>query len=215
MNADFWHNLWNKNEIGFHNNNVNELFLKNFSQLELKENSRVFIPLCGKTVDIKWLLDNGYRVVGIELNENAVKELFDYLKLEARVKKIGSLTLYTAKNIDIFVGDFFELTKSILEKVDAIYDRGAIVALPSEMRKRYTSRLSILTDTAPQLIITYEYNQNLMDGPPFSVIESDLKNYYEDNYDIKLLEKIRPNGFIKLDMFETVFLLNKSNKKID
>ena len=87
--------------------------MKNFHQLKLKRNARVFIPLCGKTVDRKWLLDNEYRVVSIELNEN----------------------------IEIFVGNIFNLNKSILGKVDAIFDRGAIVALPTLMRKEYTSLL--------------------------------------------------------------------------
>lgn len=65
METDFWNKLWDKSEIRFHNKEVNKLFLNNFSILELKKNSRIFIPLCGKTVDIKWLLDNGYSVVGV------------------------------------------------------------------------------------------------------------------------------------------------------
>lgn len=211
MDADFWHKLWETNEIGFHNDEVNELFLKNFPQLELKKSSRIFIPLCGKTVDIKWLLDNDYSVVGVELNENAIKELFSSLKLETAVKNVGSLTLYSAKNIDIFIGDIFELNKETLGKVDAVYDRGAIVALPTEMRKKYTSLLVNITGNAPQLIISYEYDQNLMEAPPFSVKESQLKDYYSDYYNFKLMEVIKPKVFEKLDMSETVWTLNRKN----
>ncbi len=211
MDAEFWHKLWDSNEIGFHNKDVNELFLNNFSKLNFKKNSRVFIPLCGKTVDIKWLLDNSYSVVAIELNENAIKELFSSLQLETSIKKMGSLTLYSAKNIDIFVGDIFELNQSILGKVDIIYDRGAIVALPTTMRQEYTSLLVNITQNTPQLIISYEYDQNLMEGPPFSVKESQLKEYYSDFYNLELMESIKPKVFTTLDISETVWLLNPKN----
>ena len=214
MDVDFWHNLWDNNNIGFHNKDVNKLFLRNFYKLELKKNSKVFIPLCGKTVDIKWLLDNQYRVVGIELNENAIKQLFTYLKLIPTVRVIGSLLAYSAENIDIFVGDIFNLNKSILGKVDAIYDRGAIVALPEKMRKDYISLLIDITDDVPQLVITFEYNQNLMKGPPFSVGENQLKDYYKNNYSIKILESIKPYEFKQLDGYEIVWLLTPHKKKI-
>jgi thiopurine S-methyltransferase len=211
MDVDFWHKLWETNDIGWHNEDVNKLFLKNFPQLELRNNSRIFIPLCGKTVDIKWLLDNGYSVVGIELNENAIKALFTSLNLKPTIKNVGSLTLYSSENIDIFVGDIFTLDKSILGKVDAVYDRGAIVALPTEMRKKYTSLLVKIADNAPLLIISFEYDQNLMQGPPFSVKESQLKDYYNDYYNFKLMETIKPKAFEKLDMSETVWLLSPKN----
>lgn len=212
MDAEFWHKLWDTNNIGFHNKEVNQLFLENFPKLELKKNTRIFIPLCGKTVDIKYLLDNGYRVVGIELNENAVKELFSSLRIEASITTIGSLLLYSAKNIDIFVGDIFELNKLTLGKVDIIYDRGAIVALPSEIRKNYTLLLVSITNNAPQLIITYEYEQNLMEGPPFSVKESQLKAYYNDYYNLRLLEVVKPKAFNKLDISEAVWSLSQITK---
>ena len=211
MKAEFWHRLWDRNEIGFHNKYVNGLFLKNFPKLQLKKYSKVFIPLCGKTVDIKWLLDNDYKVTGIELNEKAINELFDSLKLEPNIKKAGSLLLYSAKNIDIFLGDIFALDKTILGKVDIIYDRGAIVALPSKMREKYTSHLINITDSALQLIITYEYKQNLMKGPPFSVEESQLKDYYSDYYNFKLMNIIKEIGSEKLNISEKIWVLNPKN----
>ena len=213
MEAEFWHKLWDTNNIGFHNEEVNKLFLNNFPKLDLKRNSKVFIPLCGKTVDIKWLLNNGFCVIGVELNENAIKELFSYLKLEASVKTIGSFTLYSSTNIDIYVGDIFELDKIILGKIDFIYDRGAIVALPDEMRKKYTSLLVSITANAPQLLISYEYDQNLMKGPPFSVKEIHLKDYYGAYYNIEPMEIIKSNGFTKFDISEAVWNLSPKNKK--
>lgn len=211
MKADYWHNLWDTDDIGFHMKETNKFLLKFFSLLKLEKNSRVFIPLCGKTKDIKWLLDNGYRVVGAELNENAIKELFDFLGLEVTTTNIGSLILYSSKNIDIFVGDIFKLDKTTLGKVDAIYDRAAIVALPTEMRKQYTSLLLNLTDNVPQLIVSLDYVQSLMEGPPFSVKEPHLKDYYSDFYNLKLLDSHKFMPFEEINAVETVWLLSCKN----
>ncbi|QOY55262.1 thiopurine S-methyltransferase [Candidatus Sulfurimonas marisnigri] len=210
MQADYWHNLWETNEIGFHQGDTNPFLLEFFSQLKLKSNSRVFIPLCGKTLDISWMLKEGYRVVGVELNESAVKELFRTLSVEPKLKEIGSLTLYSAKDIDIFVGDIFNLNKEILGSVDAIYDRAALVALPKEMRIEYTSHLMDITSSAPQFLINFEYEQRLKEGPPFSISKTEVQNHYSKFYDIKLLKsfKIEGGGFAKINAYENIWLLS-------
>jgi thiopurine S-methyltransferase len=210
MQADYWHNLWDKKEIGWHLEDTNRLLVKHFSKLKLKKESRVFVPLCGKTVDIKWLLQQGYRVVGVELNKTAVEELFKYLQLEVSIKEVGSLSLYSADNIDIFLGDIFELNKKLLGRVDATYDRGAIVALPPKMRKRYTVLISKITDRANQLLISFDYDQSSMDGPPFSVGKTLLSTYYSDLYKITLLETITIDNF-GFDIDENIWLLEKDS----
>lgn len=211
MEADFWHNLWDKKEIGWHMEDTNDFLVRHFSKLNLDENSRVFIPLCGKTVDIKWLLGRGHRVVGVELNETAIKELFEYLNLEATKTEVGSMLLYSADSIDIYVGDIFELSQRLLGHVDAVYDRGAIVALPSDMRKEYTERIMEITANASQLIISFDYDQTLRSGPPFSVDQSLLREYYSDIYKIKLLETLRIKDF-GIDLDENVWILEQHPK---
>ena len=206
MEADFWHELWDKNETGWHKEETNEFLLKHFEALQLPKKSRIFIPLCGKSVDIKWLVEQGYQVVGVELNEPAIKELFEYLQIEPTITKIGTLLRYSSNNIDIFVGDFFDLNVELLGRVDAIYDRGAIVALPSSMRQEYTKRLISITNKAPQLVITFDYDQALMEGPPFSVDRSLLNRYYIDAYTIRLLETIRIKNF-GFELDEHIWLL--------
>jgi len=210
MKADFWHNLWETNDIGFHLNDTNPFLLEFFSELNLKTNSRIFVPLCGKTVDIKWLLNKGHKVVGIELNEKAIQELFTSLALKPKIQKIGALTLYSAKDIDIFVGDIFELNKEILGNVDAIYDRGALGAIPKEMQIKYTPLLISITESAPQLLISFEYNQSLYQGPPFSITKTELEDSYKEFYNIKLLKsyKIEDAGFTDIDICENTWLLD-------
>lgn len=197
MDADFWHQQWENNDIAFHESKANPLLVKHFKELSLPSGSRIFIPLCGKTLDIFWLLSNGYSVAGAELSEMAIEQLFMDLGLEPKISRIGELTHYSAKNIDIFVGDIFDLTRTILGPVDAIYDRAALMALPEELRNRYTKHLTELTDKSPQLLICFLYDQSLMDGPPFSITDEEVNRHYGDNYDVNLIESKDVPGGVK------------------
>jgi len=209
MEANFWHYLWETDDTGWHLGDTNPFLLEFFSHLELQSDNRIFIPLCGKTVDIKWFLDKGHKVVGIELNEKAIQELFASLSLQPVIEKIGKLMRYSAKNIDIYVGDFFELNKEVLANVDAVYDRGALVALPKEMRIRYASHLINITESAPQLLINFEYDQSLLEGPPFSISKDEIEEHYHKHYEIKLLKntKVENGPFADMTAYENIWLL--------
>jgi len=187
MEADFWHKKWEINEIGFHITEANPLLVKYFPALDLKKTNRVFVPLCGKTLDIGWLLSNGYRVVGAELSKTAIEQLFQGLGIEPIISMIDSITHYSGDNIDIFVGDVFLLTKDLLGPVDAIYDRAALVALPELMRERYTAHLATITNNAQQLLISFDYDQNAMAGPPFSISNEEIKRHYDSIYHVNQL----------------------------
>ena len=197
MNIDFWKQTWEKNEIGFHESEPNPLLAAYLKELNVVEGSRVFIPLCGKTLDIVWLLSKGYQVAGAELSQLAIEQLFIGLGVEPQISECGNAFRYGAKNIDIFVGDIFDLSNEVLGPVDAIYDRAALVALPEEMRKRYTKHLLEITGAAAQLLITLEYDQSLMDGPPFSLNGDEVNRHYIDAYDLALLESISLPGGLK------------------
>lgn len=190
MDADFWHQKWETNVIGFHESKANPLLVAHFKELSLAKDSRVFVPLCGKTLDIAWLLSKGYRVAGVELSELAIEQLFAELGIEPEITDIGEIKHYSATDIDIFVGDIFELTRKMLGTVDAVFDRAALVALPENMRTQYTRHLTDITANAPQLLLTFEYDQKLMDGPPFSVREEAVSQNYKDHYDISLLARV-------------------------
>jgi thiopurine S-methyltransferase len=209
MEARFWHQKWEKGDIGFHQREVNAFLTEHFETLKLSKGDRVFLPLCGKTRDFAWLLASGYRVVGAELSELAINELFNDLGVEPAISRVETLTRYCAKDIDLFVGDIFDVSAEVLGPVDAVYDRAALVALPANMRNQYTSHLMKITNAAPQLLICYEYNQQLMDGPPFSVSEAEVKHHYASAYQLKRLEsKDVAGGFKgKVASIETAWLL--------
>lgn len=211
MDAGFWHRKWEANEIGFHEGEANRLLVKYFNALSLADGHRVFVPLCGKTLDIAWLLSNGFRVAGAELVESAIEQLFSDLGIEPEISEVGEVKRYSAKNIDIFVGDIFAVSSEILGSVDAIYDRAALVALPEEIRRRYTGHLMEISDRTPQLLLTFEYDQSVMDGPPFSISNEEVIQHYGDRYELTLMESIAIPGGLKgkCAATENVWLLKK------
>ncbi len=212
MEKNFWIQKWKKKEIAFHQSQVNPHLKLNFEKLNLKKGSRVFLPLCGKTLDIAWLLSQGYQVVGAELVETAIQELFAELEIKPQITHLGKFNHYAAQNIDIFVGDIFELSKEVLGRVDAIYDRAALVALPKELREKYTKHLMDITNKAAQLLVVYEYDQNKIQGPPFSLSADEIKKHYENEYHLILIDSVEvPGGGMKgqVPAKENVWLLEK------
>ncbi|WP_447599462.1 thiopurine S-methyltransferase [Nitrospira sp. Nam80] len=197
MDAGFWHERWETNDIAFHKKEANPLLVRCFAALSLSKGSRVFVPLCGKTLDIHWLLSEGFRVAGAELSKVAIEQLFTELGVEPKVSRDGEVDHYSAANIDVFVGDIFQLSSDVLGPVDAVYDRAALVALPEEVRKRYTAHLTALTSDAPQLLITYEYDQSLMEGPPFSINNEEVNRHYRESYEVSMILSADVPGGLK------------------
>lgn len=197
MQADFWHQRWEKGQIGFHESEINPLLIAHFNKLNLRQGQRVFVPLCGKTHDISWLLNQGYRIAGAELSEQAIKALFNSLNIKPKVSVIQGFLLYQAENIDIFVGDLFNLSDAMLGAVDAIYDRAALVALPTRMRVQYSQHLVHICHTAKQLLICFDYEQTSLDGPPFAVNALEVQQHYADKYQITMLSSAPLVGDLK------------------
>jgi thiopurine S-methyltransferase len=186
--------------------------MAHFDALSLPAGSRIFVPLCGKTLDIRWLLSSGQRVVGSELSEIAVKQLFTDLGVTPHTTVAGNLTRYAASGIDIFQGDIFALSRSELNIVDAVYDRAALIALPEPLRNRYARHLAEITARAPQLLICVNYDQQRLAGPPFSVDGAEIARLYGDAYGIKPLGSVEIAGGLKgkCPATEEVWLLRPS-----
>lgn len=208
MDAGFWQGRWERNEIGFHEGAANTLLVKHVDKLSLAPGSRIFLPLCGKTRDIAWLLSRGYRVAGAELSERAVGQLFDELGVQPVVSRVGELAHYGAEGLDVFQGDIFVLSHDVLGTVDAVYDRAALVALPPETRPGYAAHVTNVSLGVKQLVIGLEYDQTRMDGPPFSVTEAEVRRLYRPRYTIATLETREVAGGLKgVPATETMWLL--------
>jgi len=217
MQISFWQQRWDENKIGFHLEEVNPLLVKYADKMQLAPGQQVFVPLCGKSKDLIWLAEQGYRVLGIEISEQAVQSFFDENQLEAFKVEKGSLTFYQAGLITLVCGDFYNLKPEQLVNVAAVYDRASLIALPEEMRTDYCQYLNLLCPEQPRLLITLEYQQTEMAGPPFAVKEDELKSAYAQGFKMERLEvkdvlpehaHFAARGLTGLD--ESVYILHRN-----
>lgn len=209
MDGDFWRRRWRDGQLGWHQPKAHPMLVRHVAALGIPEGARVFTPLCGKTLDIRWLLANGFRVAGAELVESAVADLFAELGVEPAVTEAGPLKRYSAERIDVFVGDLFDLTADALGPADAVYDRAALVALPAAVRPAYAAHVAAITARAPQLLVTFDYDQSLMEGPPFSLGEAEVRRLTAGAYHAAVLESAELAGGLKgsVPTMETAWLL--------
>ncbi len=177
MVMDEWHSRWSEGRIGFHEGRPNTFLQRNTARLGGAQ--RVFVPLCGKAEDLVFLAAQGHQVIGVELVEDAVRAFFAEHRLTPTVSARGPFTEYQAGAVTLLSGDFFACTSALLGGVTALYDRAALIALPDDLRRRYVAHLRALMPAgSPGLVITVEYPQAEMSGPPFSVSEAELRALY-------------------------------------
>ncbi len=195
MNPEFWQERWQNKRIGFNQPEVNPLLIKYFSALDLPAGSRVFVPLCGKSIDMLWLINQGYDVVGIELVESAVQEFFTEQGLSPTiVEHANSLDakcykgIFSGQMIELWVADIFITMLEDIGDIDAVYDRAALIAMPAELRTQYSQQVIDLSQNAAQLLLTLNYDQNERAGPPFSISHEQIQQYYSAHYHIHELE---------------------------
>jgi thiopurine S-methyltransferase len=179
MKKEFWHERWENNQIGFHQEDINPHLRGYWKFMELDPGSLVFVPMCGKSLDMVWLREQGHKVLGVELSPRAVDEFFRQFEHPAEQYASGKFNVCTLDGISILCGDFFDLDRAIAEDVAAVYDRASLIALPAEMRRSYVGHLvNILPPATSILLITTEYAQHEMSGPPFSVLPDEVDSLF-------------------------------------
>jgi thiopurine S-methyltransferase len=188
MNKEFWNDKWTNNEIGFNQSAPNSILQHYLSRLSLRPHSHIFVPLCGKSIDMLWLKQQGYHVIGVELSEKACIQFFRENEIPFKLNQVKDFLVYTSEAITLFSGDFFSITPELIGPIDAIYDRAALIALPYELRQQYTCKIiDLTTPSTHMLLITTRYNQSDMQGPPFSIDEQDVHFLYDTNFSVQLL----------------------------
>lgn len=189
MKASFWHKRWEQNRTGFHQDAVNGCLEAHWNQVGVSAGSCVLVPLCGKSLDMMWLQDQGHSVLGVELSPVAVQAFFEENGLEAQQREQGGFMRSEANGIALLCGDFFNLTVEDVKGVSGIYDRGALIALPPEMRERYAAHIAnLFTGGVKALLIGIDYPQKEMNGPPFAVSEGEIRTLFGGAFEIKHLE---------------------------
>ncbi len=184
-----WIQRWKEGKIGWHRQQPNSKLIEFIDCLQLKKGDEVFVPLCGKSADMIYLLDRGYRVIGVEFSKLAAEQFFDENKLEYSICHSGKFSIYSADNIQIYCGDYFELDSEHLKSVVGVYDRASLVALPVELRVKYAAHLySIISKDCRVLLLTLNYPQLQISGPPFAVNQEEVWSLYEKGFDCQLLQ---------------------------
>jgi len=200
-----WLERWREGRIGWHEEGGNASLKKHWKA----EGRRVLVPMCGKTVDMLWLEEQGNSVVGVELSDIAARAFFEENDLQYTIRE-DKLPAYTAVDRDITIccGDLFAFDDA---GFTGWYDRGAFVATPAEQRAAYADHINaLLAPGACRLLITLEYDDVIAAGPPFSISPGEIGRYWPD---LKLVDRYDDieNGPPKFrdaglkEMFETVW----------
>jgi len=177
QDQELWHNKWASNQIGFHLDDVNPLLIKYWPQLSPSRGQSVLVPLCGKSEDLVWLAQKHDEVHGVELSDIAVRSFFsEHLYTPLVTPLDNHHTLYQFDELSLYVGDFFTAP---LQPVELVYDRAAMIALPAGIRPIYADRIrSLLKTNGRMLLVTLDYPQEEMTGPPFSVPEQEVRELF-------------------------------------
>lgn len=190
MEPEFWIKRWETGDIGFHRDEVQAGLSEFWPQIAQNTETRVFVPLCGKSLDMRWLAARGHSVLGVELSAQAVEAFFENERLEPELRREERFSVYSAGPFEIWCGDLCQLPEGVLANVSYFYDRASLVALPPDMRAKYARRLGeVLKPEVSGLLVSLSYNPAEMSGPPFSVSKVEVEKLFGDRFAIDLLSE--------------------------
>jgi thiopurine S-methyltransferase len=188
LQPQFWHDRWRTGQLGFHKTAVDPHLTAYWPEFKMAAASTVFVPLCGKSLDMLWLRGRGHTVVGVELSAVALESFCMENGMPARRRSLGNFDVYEADGLKLLCGDFFALTQEHLKSVAAVYDRAALISWTEDLRESYVAHMTALTNRgARTLLITVEYQQEQMKGPPFSVSAAEVGRLYAAHHEIRPL----------------------------
>ncbi|WP_454064956.1 thiopurine S-methyltransferase [Candidatus Nitrospira salsa] len=209
MKADFWNDRWQHNQIGFHNSEVHPLLIRFWPTLELSTDARVLVPLAGKSLDVRWLLEQGHAVTAVELNKLAVEAFFTEQQWSATQTHRPQHIVFHHETLEFWVGDLFALENENLMAFEGVYDRAALIALPPEMRAGYVETISaLLKPGAKYLLISLEYPDDMLDGPPFAIDGQEIDRLFHEGFSIHFHGR-HPSEVKGHPCFETVYTLQR------
>lgn len=190
MEISYWQSRWQKNNTGWHMDVVYPPLPKLWSRLSIKTGEHVLVPLCGKSLDLHWLVEQGMQVTGVEASPKALREVRQQYREPFSQDSSHGFTVYRSEHMELWQGDFLKVPVSEIPTPDLVYDKAAIVALPPDMRNSYVRKLLELCGPETQLLIqAFEYNQQEMSGPAFSVEESELERHLGDRFALHLMHE--------------------------
>lgn len=187
MDPAYWQGRWERGETGWHKAEVNPYLVRHWAAAGVAPGAKVLVPLCGKTLDLGWLAEQGHPVLGVEISALGAEAFFAEAGLTPARRAVGPFTVLEAQGVAIAVGDFFALPALADELADVggLYDRAALIALPPERRGAYAAVLcGALPAAARGLTITIAFEQAKKPGPPFSVAPAEVRALFGDRFEI-------------------------------
>lgn len=213
MEISYWLSRWQKQNIGWHMDSVYPQLPKIWPLLSFTSNPRVLVPMCGKSLDMRWLADQGCKVIGVEVSKQALTEFRNAQSETFRRDSSHGFTIYRSSSFDLWEGDFLKLPAGKIPALDLIYDKAAFVALPPDMREDYSKKILELCGTGTQILLQiFEYNQEEMNGPPFSIPVDEIQKNFAKQFSIELLHE--QSRFDELNKFQKRGLSSYLKEKI-
>jgi len=209
MDSSFWHKCWARNTLGFHQSAVHPLLSQYFNKLILPSDLHVFVPLCGKTFDMAYLAQF-MKVTGNELSEIACRDFFLDNSVAYQQQTLADFEHFFSPQLSLLQGDFFKLSADAIDAVDWIYDRAALIALPTAMQLAYVNHLKTFFSSHTRLfLVTVEFPKEQLNGPPFSIDSTDVENLFSGfNIICMATNKIKDKQFAQRKL-EVDYLLEK------
>jgi len=237
-----WDGKWNNEYKGkprFHLSTANPNLVKfHGKEFNPPKDMPILLPLCGKTIDLQWLLSAGHQcVVGVEGIQQGIEELRDEMLNDLRCISVSPGLIWTTASegkewfhtnassntnsieepkgdasISIVCTDFFEISPTTFGVQSpcfaAVYDRGAIVAVPPQSRHQYVDVIdSLLIPGGQILMVTVDSGRD--SGPPFPVTPGVVEELFSTrDYSTQLLDEY--NSDFGAGSKGYVFLLTKS-----
>ena len=189
MGREFWLTRWAKKQIGFHQGSYNRALIEHWPALGVSERAAVLVPLCGKSLDMRWLEAAGHAVYGVDFSESAIAEYFAEGGETPQCDQGNYLLRFKGAGSTLYAGDFFDIAAVDVPRVKGVFDRGALAALPAVTRARYADHLQrVIPDGAHILLLTLEFDEEQVAGPPFSVMESEINELFTGRCRVAKLE---------------------------
>lgn len=182
-----WLQCWRDRQTDFHQKTVNHFLTRFWPSLAQVSGSRVFVPLCGKSLDMIWLAAQGHQVIGVELSPIAVRAFFRENSLKPILRRHGKFVLWQHGRISILCGDYFALSQADLGVIDTVYDRAALTALPDDIRCLYVAHLrEIVPATSEVFLLTIEDADENEPRSQALGVGAEIKALYEEDFEINL-----------------------------
>lgn len=190
MSKNTWEDCWSVGKTFFHRSAYHPMLVEHIEKLiNGRSNLVIFIPLCGKSLDIKYLYDLGHTVVGVEGAKSPIEEFFGEHNLEFTKSDCPSVNGSVYKNGDnrirIYHGDMFDFNGKDEVKFSGVWDRGSFGAINKTDRPKYVELLtSMVTEDCQYLLNTYDYNPEQFSGPPHCFTDEEMLGYWGHKWNI-------------------------------